>query len=371
MNLHFSPFGLLLLQIVVILSFAKSLGLLLRWFGQSAVVVEILAGVILGPSVVGLLFPSVSAFLFPPGSLPSLALLSQLGLVLYLFVVGMRLDASIVRQRVGAVALITLTSIFIPFLLGLLAAWMLARSGDVGLSLPFALFLGTALCVTAFPVLARIISERGLSTSPVAQLSLTCAAIGDVVAWCMLAITVAISSHGSVIAAAGTVVAAAAFTVAMLVVVRPLLARLLLYRWPQHRNSKVWMAGVLVYLLLAALTTEMIGVHALYGAFIAGIAMPVNAEVRATICERLESVSEAVLLPLFFALSGLRTRIGALDHGGMWACCGIIVMLAMIGKGAGGMTARLCGMSWRDSIAAGRAAEYARIDGADRIEYRI
>jgi Kef-type K+ transport system membrane component KefB len=113
------------------------------------------------------------------------------------------------------------------------------------------------------------------------------------------------------------------------------------------------MAGVLVYLLLAALTTEMIGVHALYGAFIAGIAMPVNAEVRATICERLESVSEAVLLPLFFALSGLRTQIGTLDHGGMWAWCGLIVMFAMIGKGAGGMTARLCGMSWRDSLLLG------------------
>jgi Kef-type K+ transport system membrane component KefB len=348
-----SPFGLLLLQIIVILGFAKSLAPMLRWLGQPAVVVEILAGVILGPSLLGALCPSVSAALFPPRSLPSLALISQLGLVLYLFVVGMRLDTSIMRQRTRSVAATSLASIVIPAVGGLALGLVLVQRSAGTLTLLFALFLGTAMSVTAFPVLARIISERGMTGTPIANLALTCAAIGDVVAWCLLAFTVAISTHGSLLGAAGTLAGAAVFTLAMLTLVRPLLGWALMRHWPGCRASKTWMAAVIVYLLLAAWLSEAIGVHALYGAFIAGLAMPADAEARSTICERLEYVSESVLLPLFFALSGLRTRIGALDQAQLWLACALIVLVAVACKFAAGAVARLGGWSWRESLTLG------------------
>ncbi len=348
--------ALLLLQILVIIGFAKGLSRVLRFLGQPAVVVEILAGIVLGPSVLGAVAPHAKDWLFPASSFASLGMLSQIGLTLYMFVVGMQLDTNIARRRAGAVVLVSHTSILLPFFLGCCAAWalygQLASPGAPFTS--FALFMGVALSVTAFPVLARILSERRLTGSPMGALALTCAAVGDVTAWCLLAVVVAFARSGSPMGGVATVAGAAVFAAVMLFAVRPLMARLLADVRRGEHPDKTWMAWVLVYLLLSALAAQAVGIHALFGAFIAGVAMPASSALRTTVTERVEYVAEIVLLPLFFALSGLNTDIGLISGLGPWLICAAIIALAVVGKMAGGVfAARANRIPWGDAFVLG------------------
>jgi len=351
-----TPAILLLLQIVVILLFSKTFSLVMRPLGQPTVVMEILAGVVLGPSVIGFIWPAFTAYLFPPSSFGSLQALSQIGLMLYMFVVGMQLDTKMSRTRAAAAVMVSHASMILPFFFGVLSAHFLyARFAPPGVHfLPFALFMGIALSVTAFPVLARILHERDMASTSMGSLALTCAAIGDLTAWCVLAAVVAIAKTGPLSVAYDTVLASLCYLGVMFFVVRPVLERLFSGQWVERQSEKAWMALILVYLLISSLMTELIGIHALFGAFVAGLSMPKLPVLRATVAERVEYTSEIVLLPLFFALTGLRTQIGLLSSPGLWLVCLVIIVIAVAGKGLGGLlAARGSAIAWRDALLLG------------------
>jgi Kef-type K+ transport system membrane component KefB len=347
------PLVLLLMQIAVIVGFTRLFGSLFRRLGQPRVVVEIAAGIVLGPSLLGLVWPAAAAFLFPAWSLPALGTLSQIGLILFMFVVGMHLDTGAARKRADAAVLISHSSMVFPFFLGVASACFLYprfAGAQIGF-MPFALFMGIAMSVTAFPVLARILNERRLTGTMVGSLALTCAAIDDISAWCLLALVVAIAKAGPLSEAAVTVALTIAYLGVMLWVVRPLLARVLERQRAAGVDDRSWMALVLLVVLCSAMVTEVIGIHALFGAFFAGVVMPKEAELRARTSERVEYVSELVLLPLFFALTGLRTQIGLLDSAHLWGICVLLIGVAVLGKLVGGAcAARLSGgITWRDA----------------------
>ncbi len=350
-SLH-QPLILLLMQIVVIIGFTRLIGNVFRPFGQPRVVVEIAAGIVLGPSVLGWAWPDAGAFLFPPASLPALGTLSQIGLILFMFAVGMHLEPGGARQRATTAIMISHGTMLLAFLLGVASAWWLypTFAGEAIGFVPFALFMGIALSVTAFPVLARILKERQLTHTPVGSLALTCAASDDMTAWCLLALVMAIAKSGPLAGAAATVVLTMLYIVVMLWLVRPLLARML-ERLVKRGDERTVMSVVLLMVLLSAMTTEIIGIHALFGAFFAGVVMPKDAALRTRASERVEYVSELVLLPLFFALTGLRTQIGLLDQAHLWLVCAGIIALAVTGKLLGGaiITRITSGMPWRES----------------------
>ncbi len=354
-RLEFNSLTLLLAQIAVVILVSRALGLVARLMGQPLVIAEMVAGIVLGPSLFGLLFPHAFATLFPPTSLPILKMLSQLGLVLFMFLVGLELDPALLRGRRRASILISHTSIALPFVLGVGGAWWL-RDGYApqGVAfLPFALFMGTAMSVTAFPVLARILTERGLMQSRVGAIAIACAAVDDVTAWCLLAVVVAIAHAQAATDALWTVGLALVFSAFMLLVARPLLRRVGA-RVAKHGLGPTTFAGVLVLLLVAAGITEAIGIHALFGAFLLGAVLPKEDGLAKLLTEKLESVAVVLLMPLFFAFSGLRTSIGLVSGSEQWLVVAALIGLATLGKfGGSTVAARLTGIRWREASAIG------------------
>jgi Kef-type K+ transport system membrane component KefB len=350
------PLSVLLLQIIVVIGAAKLCGLLFQRFRQPAVIGEMLAGILLGPSLLGASLPAVEAFLFPVASLGPLQLLSQIGVILFMFFVGIELDLSSMRQRAQAAILVSHVSIVAPFLLGTavaLAAYSSLAPAGVAFA-PFALFMGTAMSITAFPVLARIIKERGLSQSPLGVTALACAAVDDVTAWCILAVVVAIAKASGLAGAALTVALALLFIAAMVWLVRPRICALAERELGGEARRSGLVVAALVFAFLAALCTEAIGIHALFGAFLAGAIMPPRARLSQLLRERVETFASAFLLPLFFAFTGLRTQIGLLDDGYDWLWCAAIIAVAIIGKFGGGLVAaRVSGLRWHDAAAIG------------------
>jgi K+:H+ antiporter len=347
-----SPLPLLLLQIVVILVAARLMGGLVRRWGQPAVIGEMIAGILLGPSLLGWVWPSVSAFLFPASSMGSLRLLSQIGVVIFMFVVGIDLDAAHLRSMAHAAVWVSHLSITVPFLLGSALSLALYRS----LATPgtpfssFALFMGIAMSITAFPVLARILEERGLARTPMGATAIACAAVDDVTAWCLLALVVSLVEAGALAGALVTFVLTMAFVALMLFVVRPAASRLV----RQEVDGDTLVAGGVAFLFLSALATEVIGIHALFGAFLAGTAMPRHPSVRSYLRRRLETFGSVLLLPLFFAFTGLRTQIGLLGDLSGWLACAALIGVAILGKIGGTMVAaRITGMGWAESFALG------------------
>lgn len=354
-NLH-HPLSILLLQVLVIVGAARVLGALFRKIGQPAVIGEMLAGILLGPSLLGALAPAAQAFVFPAESLGALRVLSQVGVILFMFVVGIELDLQHLRQKADAAVLVSHASIIVPFFLGTASALFLYPTlAPAGSSFTaFALFLGVAMSITAFPVLARILEERGLTGTALGSTAIACAAVDDVTAWCLLAVVVAIAKANELGGALLTAGLTLAFIAGMLFLARPLVARLLSWRPVQPGRSGSVLAGVFTFVFAAALFTEVIGIHALFGAFLAGVAMPQDSALRHFLRERLETFSTVFLLPLFFAFTGLRTQIGLLDDVRSWLICAGIVALAIAGKLGGSMVAaRWTGMRWGDSFALG------------------
>jgi Kef-type K+ transport system membrane component KefB len=350
------PLPILILQMLVILVAARISGAVAARSGQPAVMGEIVAGILLGPSFLGLLFPRVSDALFPAASLPNLQLLSQIGLMLFLFIVGMELDTATVRARAAAALVISHASILLPFLLGaLLSLWLYPRFAPPGVSfVPFGLFMGIAMSITAFPVLARIIQERGLSGSRVGTLALTCAAADDVTAWCLLAAVVAFVKGGTPASTLLTIGLLVLHVGVMARVVGPLLRRLAVPGGPEAKLDPLRMAAIFSTLLLSALVTELIGIHALFGAFLAGAVMPDGGGVKERVAEKIQDLSLVVLLPLFFVFTGLRTQVGLLAGSGLWLVAGVVILVAIVGKvGGSTLAARVVGESWRDSAALG------------------
>lgn len=350
------PLSLLLLQIAAIVLLSRLLGLLVRIIKQPMVIAEIVAGILLGPSLLGLFWPGISGFLFPPESLRNIEILSQLGLILFMFIIGLELDLHLLRDKARTALIVSNASIIVPFVGGVSLAYFLYESfAPAHISfLGFALFIGIAMSITAFPVLARILQERGMTQSPLGVLAITSAAAGDVTAWCILPIVIAIAQAGTVANALFTMLLASVYVVVVLTVVRPYLQRLMDRYVGAEKVGRASVAIAFVVLFLSAFTTEVIGIHALFGAFLAGVIMPVRADFRKAMAAKIEDVSLVILLPLFFAATGLRTQLGLLDDGWSWLACGLIILVAVIGKAGGSLiAARFTGQPWRESLALG------------------
>jgi Kef-type K+ transport system membrane component KefB len=351
------PLSRLFLQLILIMLAARGVGFGFTRLGQPAVIGEMVAGILLGPSLLGWLWPGAFQIIFPASSLGTLRVLSQIGVCLFLFVVGMELDVDHLRHRAPTALVVSHLSIVVPAFLGVSASLFLyGRLAAPGASFTaFALFLGIAMSITAFPVLARIIEERGLSRTALGSTAITCAAVDDVTAWSLLALVVAAVQAGELAAAGLTIGLVAAFVAVMLFLVKPRLAR-----WLETAKGnglgpgKGTMAGVLALLLGSAVVTEVAGIHALFGAFLAGVVMPRESQFCQYLRVRIENMSSVFLLPLFFAFTGLRTQVGLLDDTPSWLICLGLVCLATLGKLGGSMVAaRWTGLGWNDSFALG------------------
>lgn len=348
-----SSFGLLLLQVIVILIFARLVAWTFTKMGQPSVVGEILAGIMLGPSVLGWLWPEAFLFLFPESSLHNINLLSQFGLILFMFVIGMELDLEEIKDKLRQSIVIAHSGIIVPFVLGALLSVVLFEEygGSESTVLTFALFVGISLSVTAFPVLARIIQEQGKMKSHLGVLSMASAANGDITAWCLLAVIIAIAQAGSPLSALYTVFFAAIYMLIMFVVVRPTFALIGATYKTREVAGKGVVALSFVVLLISAYITEILGLHALFGAFIAGVVMPNNLSFRHMLTEKVEDVSLSIFLPLFFVSSGLSTQIGLLNTSTHWWLTLIITLVAIVGKVWGTyMACRVVGEGRRDSL---------------------
>lgn len=353
MNHIQSSLGILLLQIIVILLTCRLFGWLFMKIGQPTVIGEIVAGIVLGPSVLGNLFPEASAFLFPIDSLQNINMLSQFGLILFMFAIGMELNLTEVRKKLNETILISHTSTIFPFFLGMITAYFLYTKYAYESTpfLSFALFVSIALSITAFPVLARIIQEKGLTKTHLGTLSLASAANGDITAWCLLAVVVAIAQAGTMLSAIYNIAFSFIYLLIMGGAIRPFLQMI----GNVYHNKEVVDKGLvaLMFLLLIASSflTEILGLHALFGAFIAGVVMPDNLKFRKIMTEKVEDVSLALFLPLFFVSTGLRTELGLLDSPELWTMCGIFILVAIIGKFGGTLVAaRFVGETWKDSL---------------------
>ncbi|MFT4024317.1 MAG: cation:proton antiporter [Flavihumibacter sp.] len=350
------PLAILLLQIITIILVARAFGYICKKIRQPAVIGEIAAGIFLGPSFLGHWWPAVSAFLFPAASLGNLQFLSQIGLILFMFVIGMELDLNVLKNKAKDAIVVSHASIIFPFTLGTLLSYCLYAGfapGNISF-LSFALFTGIAMSITAFPVLARIVQERGLSKTRLGTIVITCAAADDITAWCLLAVVIAIVKAGSLISAFYTILMAFAYVLFMLKLVQPFLKRIGDKYANKEALSKPVVAVFFITLILSSFMTEVIGIHALFGAFMAGVIMPANVSFRSLFIEKVEDVSLVLLLPLFFVFTGLRTEIGLLNEGKMWLVCLLIVLVAVAGKFVGSaLAARFVGQSWQDSLSIG------------------
>ncbi|GAB2839744.1 cation:proton antiporter domain-containing protein [Ferruginibacter profundus] len=350
------PLALLLAQIITIILVARLFGWICKKIGQPSVIGEIVAGIVLGPSLAGLYFPGFSAFLFPAQSLGNLQFLSQIGLILFMFVVGMELDLKVLRNKAHEAVVISHASIIFPFALGIgLAYFIYPHFAPQGISfISFALFTGISLSITAFPVLARIIQERGIHKTRLGTIVITCAAADDITAWCILAAVIAIVKAGSFVSALYTIALAGAYVMLMIYIVRPFLKRVGdLYVAKEHLSKGV-IALVFLTLIISAYTTEVIGIHALFGAFMAGAIMPSDAKFRNLFVEKVEDIALVLLLPLFFVFTGLRTQIGLLNDVYLWKVTGFIILAAVTGKFIGSaIAAKVVGQNWKNSLIIG------------------
>lgn len=348
-----SSIGILLLQIIVILITCRLFGWLFAKMQQPTVIGEIVAGIVLGPSVLGHLLPSVSAFLFPLDSLQNINMLSQFGLILFMFAIGMELNITEVRQKLKETILISHTSTIFPFFLGMVTAYFLYNKYAYESTpfLSFALFVSIALSITAFPVLARIIQEKGLTKTHLGTISLASAANGDITAWCLLAVVVAIAQAGSMLSAIYNIGFSFIYLLLMFTVIRPFLRMIGHIYHNKEVVDKGLVAFMFLLLIVSSYLTEILGLHALFGAFVAGVVMPDNIKFRKIMTEKVEDVSLALFLPLFFVSTGLRTEIGLLNSSELWYMCGIFILVAIIGKFGGSLVAaRFVGETWKDSL---------------------
>lgn len=348
--------GLLLLQIITIIVVARLFGWVFKKIGQPMVIGEILAGIVLGPSLLGSYLPDVSSFLFPASSLGNLNILSQIGLILFMFVIGMELNLRVLKNKAHDAVVISHASIIIPFSLGVGLAYFIYTGHapeHVHFS-SFALFIGISMSITAFPVLARIIQERGIHKTKMGSVLIMCAAADDITAWCMLAVVIAIVKAGSFLSALYTIAFAVSYVIFMIKFVKPFLNRVGELYQSDKNLSKNLVSIFFLILLLSSFFTEIIGIHALFGAFMAGVVMPDNMRFRSMFIEKIEDIALVLFLPLFFVISGLRTEIGLINDWELWEITGLIILIAIVGKFVGSaVAAKFVGQNWRDSLTIG------------------
>ena len=353
-NFH-EPLAILLIQIIAIILVARVFGWFFRKIGQPTVIGEMVAGIVLGPSLVGLYFPEFFEALFPVASLGNLKFLSQIGLILFMFVVGMELDLKALKNKANDAVVISHASIIFPFTLGIaLAYFVYNQYAPEGVKfMSFALFIGISMSITAFPVLARIVQERGIHKTKLGTIVITCAAADDITAWCILAAVIAIVNAGSLVSSLYVIALAIGYVFLMLNVVKPFLEKVGTLKNSKQSLSKQVVAIFLLTLIISAYVTEVIGIHALFGAFMAGAIMPDSAKFRAIFIEKVEDVSVIILLPLFFVFTGLKTHIELISPE-MWEITGVIIVVAVVGKFLGSaLAAKFVGQNWRDSLTIG------------------
>ena len=345
----------LLLALVVIIATARVIGVAFMWIGQPPVIGEVIGGIMLGPSLLGRVAPDVYAGLLPPALAPILGVYAQLGVILYMFLVGLELDLSTIRKHGHATVAISHASIVVPFLSGTLLALMLypvVGTQSVSFTV-FALFLGVSMSVTAFPVLARILTDSKINRSHLGIIALACAAVDDATAWCLLALVVSIAQARAV-DAVQTVLLTIGFVAVVLGIGVPLLRRLAprLERSPEL--GRTGLSVLFVAMLASAMATEYIGIHALFGAFLFGAIIPHHTRMAAELNTRLDGVVGVLFLPAFFALTGMRTQLALVSGTESWLLCGAIILVACVGKFGGTvLAARGVGFSWQNAAALG------------------
>jgi Kef-type K+ transport system membrane component KefB len=350
------PLALLLVQIITIVIAARLFGWIFRKIGQPTVIGEIIAGIVLGPSLFGLYFPDFKEALFPLESLGNLQVLSQVGLILFMFVIGMELDLKVLKNKANDAVVISHASIVIPFALGIgLSYFIYHQFAPEGVEfLSFSLFMGIAMSITAFPVLARIVQERGIHKTRLGTIVITCAAADDITAWCILAAVIAIVKAGSFVSSLYIIGLAIVYVMVMLFVVKPFLKRVGDLYSSSENLSKPVVAIFFLTLMVSSFCTEVIGIHALFGAFMTGAIMPDISRFRYIFIEKVEDISVILLLPLFFVFTGLRTEIGLINEPYLWKVTGCIILVAVVGKFIGSaLAAKFVGQNWRDSLTIG------------------
>lgn len=350
------PLALLLAQILTIIFVARIFGWICGKIGQPTVIGEMIAGIVLGPSLVGMYFPEFSGMLFPQESLGNLQFISQIGLILFMYIVGMELDLKVLRNKAHDAVVISHASIIFPFFLGsVLAYFIYAEFAPAGTQFTaFALFIGIAMSITAFPVLARIVQERGIHKSRLGTIVITCAAADDITAWCILAAVIAITKAGSFGSSVFVIILAVIYVLMMIKLVKPFLKRVADSHGGTSHLSKPIIAIFFLTLVISSYLTEIIGIHALFGAFMAGAIMPENAKFRNIFIQKVEDVALVLFLPLFFVFTGLRTQIGLLDDPYLWKMTGVIILVAIVGKFVGSaLAAKFVGQNWKNSLSIG------------------
>ena len=344
-----------LLALAVVIVMARLLGALCKYLHQPPVIGEILAGIILGPSLLGRLAPELSSYLLPSSVAPYFGVLSQIGIILFMFLVGLELDTHTLTEGTRATVVVSQAGIVVPFLLGsALSLWVYPwlSTSDVPFTV-FALFMGVSMSVTAFPVLARILTDRVMHKTRLGVVALTCAAVDDVTAWCLLALVVSVV-QARIGGAVQTILLALGYIAFVIFIARPIIVR-----WARRvdRDGEMTqpvMAVVIVGVLLSALTTEYIGIHAIFGAFLLGAVIPHKSVIAQALTRRLEDLVVVLLLPAFFAFTGMRTQIGLVNGVDQWLLCGVIILVACLGKfGGSAVAARVIGLPWREAAALG------------------
>ncbi len=350
------PVVLVLIEVLIVIGFSRLLGLGCRWIKQPLVIGEIIAGILLGPSLFGLIAPDLAATLFPATTIPFLDVLSQVGLIFFMFLIGLELNPKYLSGQLEVAILISHVSILVPFSLGTLLAvvlYPLVSNASVSFT-AFSLFMGAAMSITAFPVLARIITENNLQGTRLGTLALTCAAVDDVTAWCVLALAIAVAQTNNMVGAVPTILYSLLYITFMVTVGRWFLKRLATYYERKGRLSQIILAWIYMGVVASALITELIGIHLIFGAFLLGAVMPKNEGLVREVAQKTEDFVLIFLLPVFFAYSGLRTQIGLLNSLNLWLLCAAVVGVAIIGKYFGTyIAARVSGIEDREASALG------------------
>jgi len=359
-SFHFTDVFHLLLAMATVIAVGRVLGSLFHKLHQPPVIGEVIAGILLGPSLLGWVSPAAYGFLLPTNVAPYLQMIAQIGVILYMFLVGLELNTRLLREKGHAAVAISHASIVVPFLLGSGLALLLYErlsTSDVNFT-TFALFLGVSMSVTAFPVLARILTDRNLTRTPLGSVALACAATDDATAWCLLAVAVGVA-QAAVSQAVMTIGLTLAYVLFMFVVARPLLQRFSakLDRLASDGSTSLPqnpIALVLLALVISALVTEAIGIHALFGAFLLGVVIPHDSRLAHEFTSKLQDIVAVLFLPAFFAFTGMRMQIGLVGGGTDLVICITIILLATLGKfGGSTIAARFCGMPWRDASSIG------------------
>jgi Kef-type K+ transport system membrane component KefB/nucleotide-binding universal stress UspA family protein len=347
---------LVLVEVLIVIGLSRLVGLGFRLIKQPLVIGEIVAGIMLGPSLFGLVAPHLAVTLFPPETFPFLNVLSQVGLIFFMFLIGLELNPKYLNSQLEVAILTSHVSILVPFSLGTLLAvilYPLVSNASVSFT-AFALFLGAAMSITAFPVLARIITENNLQGTRLGTLALTCAAVDDVTAWCLLAVAIAVARTGDFAGAIPTIIASIVYIGLMLTAGRWFLQRLAKHYLRAGRLSQLLLAGIYMGVVASALITELIGIHLIFGAFLLGAAMPKNEDLVRELAVKTEDFVLIFLLPIFFAYSGLRTQIGLLNRPELWLLCALVLGVAIAGKYIGTyVAARFSGINKREASALG------------------